>query len=162
MRGYETVDWAAAARVAGRRRTFLAGGLDSENVQEAIDSLDCANGILIFTDMFGGTPTNVCLSFLETGRVEILAGVNLPMLVKLTNLQGSKGTLAFTRWDLYHIALGATLHGESTEFTTGAIFAFGSDDSPLTFVNRPLESSFFRLTLVLGFSFGFADAPTSQ
>jgi PTS system mannose-specific IIA component len=44
--------------------------------------------------MFGGTPTNVCLGFLETGRVEILAGVNLPMLVKLTNLQGSKGTLA--------------------------------------------------------------------
>ena len=60
-------------------------------VQEAIDSLDPANAILIFTDMFGGTPTNACLPFLETGRVEILAGVNLPMLVKLTNLQGNAG-----------------------------------------------------------------------
>ena len=100
--GLATELLAATERIVGPTDAIRAVSIDWDEpveearrlVQEAIDSLDDASGILIFTDMFGGTPTNVCLSFLETGRVEILAGVNLPMLVKLTNLQGGDGDLA--------------------------------------------------------------------
>ena len=100
--GLATELLAATERIVGPTDAIRAVSIDWDEpveearrlVQEAIESLDCANGVLIFTDMFGGTPTNVCLSFLETGRVEILAGVNLPMLVKMTNLQGSEGNLA--------------------------------------------------------------------
>jgi PTS system mannose-specific IIA component len=55
-------------------------------VREAIEAEDRGRGVLVLTDMFGGTPTNLCLSFLETERVEIVTGVNLPMLVKCLNL----------------------------------------------------------------------------
>ena len=100
--GLATELLAATERIVGPTDAIRAVSIDWDEpveearrlVKEAIDSLDCANGILIFTDMFGGTPTNVCLTFLETGRVEILAGVNLPMLVKLTSLRGSDGNLA--------------------------------------------------------------------
>ncbi|PYS95262.1 MAG: PTS fructose transporter subunit IIA [Acidobacteria bacterium] len=57
-------------------------------VQEAITEVDPGGGVLILTDMFGGTPTNVALSFLRDG-VEILTGVNLPMIVKFANLRES-------------------------------------------------------------------------
>ena len=92
----------ATQRIVGEVASMRAVSLDWDvsvedarrSVSDALASLDCPGGVLIFTDMFGGTPTNVCLTFLDTGRVEILAGVNLPMLVKLVNLQGSEGTLA--------------------------------------------------------------------
>lgn len=58
------------------------------SVQDAIAEVDPGGGVLILTDMFGGTPTNVALSFLRDG-VEILTGVNLPMLVKFANLRDS-------------------------------------------------------------------------
>lgn len=45
------------------------------------------DGTIILTDMFGGTPTNVSLTFLEEDHVEVLTGVNLPMLIKLVSLQ---------------------------------------------------------------------------
>lgn len=56
-------------------------------IEEAIRRLDQGNGVLVLTDMFGGTPTNLALSFLEQGRVEVVTGVNLPMLMKFTNLR---------------------------------------------------------------------------
>lgn len=55
-------------------------------VEEAISEVDPGGGVLILTDMFGGTATNVTLSFLRDG-VEILTGVNLPMLIKFANLR---------------------------------------------------------------------------
>lgn len=55
-------------------------------VQEAIAAVDRGAGVLILTDMFGGTPTNVTLSLLREG-VEIVTGVNLPMLVKFAGLR---------------------------------------------------------------------------
>jgi PTS system mannose-specific IIA component len=55
-------------------------------VEEAITQVDPGGGVLILTDMFGGTATNVSLSFLRDG-VEILTGVNLPMLIKFANLR---------------------------------------------------------------------------
>lgn len=50
-------------------------------ISKKIKKLDQGDGVLIFTDMFGGTPCNVSLPFLEKGKVEVLAGVNLPMLI---------------------------------------------------------------------------------
>ncbi|MDR1397122.1 MAG: PTS sugar transporter [Desulfarculales bacterium] len=52
------------------------------NMENSIDSLQKGKGVLILTDMFGGTPNNIALAFLEAGKVEVVTGVNLPMLVK--------------------------------------------------------------------------------
>ena len=48
---------------------------------------DAEDGVIIFTDMFGGTPSNISLLFLEKGRVEVVTGVNLPMVVKFASMQ---------------------------------------------------------------------------
>ena len=53
-----------------------------KNIEAGIKSVDRKNGILLLTDMFGGTPSNLAYSFLEEGQVEVLAGVNLPILIK--------------------------------------------------------------------------------
>lgn len=55
----------------------------SEKIQKAIKQVDQGDGILIITDMFGGTPSNIALSFLEEEKVEVISGLNLPMLLKL-------------------------------------------------------------------------------
>jgi len=52
------------------------------SIEDGIKSVDQKDGILLLTDMFGGTPSNLAYSFLEEGRVEVLAGVNLPILIK--------------------------------------------------------------------------------
>ncbi|MDY6843215.1 MAG: PTS sugar transporter subunit IIA [Thermodesulfobacteriota bacterium] len=52
-------------------------------IKRAMKNVDSGDGILILTDMFGGTPSNISLSFLEEGKVEVLTGVNLPMLLKI-------------------------------------------------------------------------------
>jgi PTS system mannose-specific IIA component len=51
-------------------------------LEEAIRRLDTGDGVLVMTDMFGGTPTNLSLPFLDPGRVEVVTGINLPMLLK--------------------------------------------------------------------------------
>jgi mannose PTS system EIIA component len=51
------------------------------SISEKIKKLDSGQGVLVLTDMFGGTPSNLSLSFLEEKRVEVLTGVNLPMVV---------------------------------------------------------------------------------
>ncbi|MAI78670.1 MAG: PTS fructose transporter subunit IIA [Deltaproteobacteria bacterium] len=56
----------------------------------AIKEVDQGEGILILTDMFGGTPSNVALSFLTEHRIEVVTGVNLPMLIKLGSLRDEK------------------------------------------------------------------------
>ena len=68
-------------------------------VRAALDRLDQGQGVLILVDVFGGTPCNVALTFLEAGRVEILTGVNLPMVVRLTCPGVEEGGLAeLARW----------------------------------------------------------------
>jgi PTS system mannose-specific IIA component len=52
-------------------------------IDKAIREVDQGKGVLVLVDMFGGTPSNLSLSFLEEGRVEVVTGVNLPMLVKV-------------------------------------------------------------------------------
>ncbi len=58
-----------------------------ERIRRGIKKVDRGKGVLILTDMFGGTPSNVSLSFLEKGKVEVVTGVNLPMLLKLATLR---------------------------------------------------------------------------
>ncbi len=55
-------------------------------IAAGLEQVDDGGGVIIATDMFGGTPANLALTFLEPGRVEVVTGVNLPMLVKFTNL----------------------------------------------------------------------------
>jgi PTS system mannose-specific IIA component len=50
-------------------------------IEEKIQSLDRGGGVLVLTDMFGGTPSNLALSFLQQGAVEVVTGVNLPMVI---------------------------------------------------------------------------------
>jgi mannose PTS system EIIA component len=60
-----------------------------KKINGSIKRVDQKNGVLIFTDMFGGTPSNLSFSFLKDGQVEIITGVNLPMLIKFVSLQRS-------------------------------------------------------------------------
>ena len=57
-----------------------------EEVQRAITRVSQGVGVLLLTDMFGGTPTNIASMFLEEGSVEVVTGVNLPMVIKLASL----------------------------------------------------------------------------
>lgn len=55
-----------------------------KEINNAIKKLDQGKGVLILTDLFGGTPSNISLSFMKEGKVEVLTGVNLPMMLKLS------------------------------------------------------------------------------
>ena len=56
----------------------------------SVAAVDGGQGVVLLTDMFGGTPSNLAISVLDQGRVEVVAGVNLPMLIKLASLRGEK------------------------------------------------------------------------
>lgn len=84
----------AARTIAGGLDGFRAVSLDwsdgfdeaQTKIRDALAVLDRGEGVLILTDMFGGTPCNVALTFLEPEKVEIVTGVNLPMVVRLACL----------------------------------------------------------------------------
>jgi PTS system mannose-specific IIA component len=59
-------------------------------IAEALAVADTGDGVLILTDMFGGTPSNISLSFLKEHRIEVVTGINLPMLIKLATLAEDK------------------------------------------------------------------------
>ncbi len=59
-------------------------------IVESVAAVDGGQGVVLLTDMFGGTPSNLAISVLDQGRVEVVAGVNLPMLIKLASLRGGK------------------------------------------------------------------------
>ena len=88
---------AAAELVVGEElRRFEAVSIDpkegSEEIREkimaAVRKVDEGQGVLILTDMYGGTPSNISLSFLEEKKIEVITGVNLPMLLKLATSPG--------------------------------------------------------------------------
>lgn len=54
-----------------------------EEIDRAVRRVDAGNGVLLLTDMFGGTPTNIAASYLGSAQVEVVTGVNLPMVIKL-------------------------------------------------------------------------------
>jgi mannose PTS system EIIA component len=64
-----------------------------EDIGQAIERVRGEEGVLVLTDMFGGTPSNLGMTFLETDRVEVITGVNLPMLIKLANLRNASNLL---------------------------------------------------------------------
>jgi len=69
-----------------------------DKIETAIKKVRQSQGVLILTDMFGGTPSNLSYSFLEEGKIEVISGVNLPILIKATSAREEKelGELAVT------------------------------------------------------------------
>lgn len=63
-------------------------------IAEAIAAVDAGAGVIILTDLFGGTPSNLAISLLDAGRVEVIAGINLPMLIRLA---GARKTMEVTQ-----------------------------------------------------------------
>ena len=59
-------------------------------IEKGIKQVNKGDGVLIMTDMFGGTPSNLSYAFLDEGHIEVISGVNLPMVVKAVGLRGSK------------------------------------------------------------------------
>jgi len=68
-----------------------------EEIGQAIERVRGDAGVLLLIDMFGGTPSNLGMTFLEKDRLEVITGVNLPMLLKLASLQTSQDLLAVAR-----------------------------------------------------------------
>src|SRR4029078_8516190 len=62
--------------------------LRRNDMMEALARVDGGKGVIVLTDMFGGTPSNLAISAMERDNVEVIAGVNLPMLVKLASVRG--------------------------------------------------------------------------
>ncbi len=58
-----------------------------DDIQAAIRRADSGKGVVVVTDMFGGTPSNLAISVMDTGHVEVVAGMNLPMLIKLSSVR---------------------------------------------------------------------------
>ncbi len=65
-----------------------------DEIAAAIEKVDSGSGVIILTDLFGGTPSNLAISLLETGRVEVIAGVNLPILIRLAGARKKNDVLA--------------------------------------------------------------------
>jgi PTS system mannose-specific IIA component len=68
-----------------------------EEIVQAIERVRGDEGVLLLTDMFGGTPSNLGMTFLERDKVEVITGVNLPILIKLAGLRQSQDLLAVAR-----------------------------------------------------------------
>ena len=58
-----------------------------EDILDAVTRVGTGSGVIVLTDMFGGTPSNLAISVLKPGKVEVIAGINLPMLVKLASVR---------------------------------------------------------------------------
>jgi mannose PTS system EIIA component len=95
----------AAETIVGDLPRFAAVSIgwhdDTEDaraeIEQAIARVEEGAGVLILTDMFGGTASNLAMSFLSQGKVEVITGVNLPMLIKLANLAEQSDLLASAR-----------------------------------------------------------------
>ena len=59
------------------------------DIQKAVSRVETGEGVIILTDMFGGTPSNLAISVMETKSIEVIAGVNLPILVKLASIRST-------------------------------------------------------------------------
>jgi PTS system mannose-specific IIA component len=95
----------AAETIVGDLPRFAAVSIgwheDTEDargeIEQAIARVEQGAGVLILTDMFGGTPSNLAMSFLAQSKIEVITGVNLPMLIKLVNLPEQSDLLAVAR-----------------------------------------------------------------
>ncbi len=62
-----------------------------EEILAAVRRVDSGSGVIVLTDMFGGTPSNLAISVMDEAHVEVIAGINLPMLIKLASVRGELG-----------------------------------------------------------------------
>jgi mannose PTS system EIIA component len=62
-----------------------------QEIADAIEKVDTGSGAILLTDLFGGTPSNLAISLLEQGRTEVIAGINLPMLIRLAGARKELG-----------------------------------------------------------------------
>ena len=89
---------AALEHVVGPQKQIAAISIGPEDdmerrradIIEAIREADSGDGVVLLTDMFGGTPSNLAISVMNGGKVEVLAGVNLPMLIKLASVRDTQ------------------------------------------------------------------------
>ncbi len=58
-----------------------------QDIIDAVKAVDSGRGVVVLTDMFGGTPSNLAISVMNGGRIEVIAGINLPMLIKLASVR---------------------------------------------------------------------------
>jgi PTS system mannose-specific IIA component len=87
----------AVEHVVGPQENFASVSIGAEDdmeqrrreIVEAVAAVDTGAGVVILTDMFGGTPSNLAISVMEAGRVEVIAGMNLPMLIKLCSVRAN-------------------------------------------------------------------------
>ena len=82
-------------------------------IERAIDNVSRGRGVLVLTDMFGGTPTNISAMFIKTGEVELVTGVNLPMVIKLASYDGDA--------DLIELAKEVEDQGKQAIYRTSAL-----------------------------------------
>ena len=81
----------ALEHVVGRQERIVAIAIAPDDdmearrrdIADAIAGVDVGRGVIVLTDLFGGTPSNLAISLMERGRVEVIAGINLPMLIRL-------------------------------------------------------------------------------
>ncbi len=86
---------AALEHIMGPQRQIEAVAIDPtddierrrQDIIDAVDRVDSGNGVAILTDMFGGTPSNLAISVMNAPNIEVIAGINLPMLVKLAKVR---------------------------------------------------------------------------
>ena len=71
--------------------------LAHELIAQAVSKVDAGGGVLLLTDMFGGTPSNLAIAFLDAGRIEVVTGVSLPMLIKIAKAPAASDLLALAR-----------------------------------------------------------------
>ena len=89
---------AATEHVVGQQNAIAAVSIGADDdmekrradIIEAAKTVDSGDGVIILTDMFGGTPSNLAISVMEKARAEVIAGVNLPMLIKLASIRETK------------------------------------------------------------------------
>ena len=87
---------AALEHVVGHQKQLVAISVGADDDMErrredilyAVQEVDSGDGVVLLTDMFGGTPSNLAISVIEQANVEVVAGVNLPMLIKLASVRG--------------------------------------------------------------------------
>lgn len=64
------------------------------DIASAITTVDDGRGVIVLTDLFGGTPSNLAISLMDTGRIEVIAGMNLPMLIRLESARRTMNVVA--------------------------------------------------------------------
>ena len=92
-----------------------------QDIADAIAEVDTGSGAIILTDLFGGTPSNLAISLLDTGRVEVIAGINLPMLIRLAGARKAMNVVE---------AVQAAQQAGRNYITVASEFLGHSEDAP--------------------------------